>query len=225
MILFRLLSFVVIAGLIGAILFDVRRGRRSWSGVWEFIRNQTGTALRLWRERKRLGPGSSLDNFRRMAYGLSACFLLLLALTGFFPVVVLGEHISGPLLIIHVTAAPLFALCLSAVSLLWAHRSRFDDDDWHIVIDRVHRRRMTRARRIRLALKVGFWLALFFSLPLMGSIILGLFPIFGTEGEATLTRLHGYSALLLLVVSVLEIHLTIAYLESTSDKPSKESRQ
>jgi hypothetical protein len=159
-----------------------------------------------------------------MAYGLSAAFFLLLALTGFLPVLILGKHLSGVFLIIHVTAAPIFALCLSALALLWAHRLRFDEEDWHFVLDPAHRARAGTDRRIRLALKVGFWLVLLFSLPLMGSIILSLFPLFGTEGETMLTRVHAYSALLLLVASILEIHLTIAYVQQISDQPEEEGR-
>jgi hypothetical protein len=152
MTLFRLVATFVIAALVAAILYDVRRGRRSWSGVWGFVRGQTGTALHLWRERKRLAPGSTRDNLRRMSYGLSAGFLLLLALTGFLPVLFLGGHLSGALLIIHVTVAPLFALCLSALALLWAHRLRFDEADWHFVLSASHRRSSTQPQRIRLAL-------------------------------------------------------------------------
>ena len=225
MTLFRLIAGVVITALVAAILYDIRRGRRTWSGVWGFVKGQTGTALHLWRQRAQLARGGTLDNLRRMTYGLSAAFLLLLGLTGFLPVLFLGEHLSGALLIIHVTVAPLFALCLTALAFLWAHRLRFDEDDWHIVLDPMHRKRSTKERRIRLALKVGFWLVLVFSLPLMGSIILGLFPLFGTEGETALARVHGYSALLIMGASIVVMHLTIAYLQHTSEQSSKEIRK
>ncbi|MBP1654485.1 MAG: hypothetical protein H6Q28_1041 [Bacteroidetes bacterium] len=225
MTLFRLVAALVIAALVGAIIRDLRRGGRNWSGVWDFVKAQTRTALHLWGERKKLAPGSTLDNLRRMSYGLSAALLLVLALTGFLPVLLLGDHVSGTLLIIHVTAAPLFAICLSAFALLWAHRLRFDEADWHLVLNPAHRRSSTRSQRIRFALKAGFWLVLVISLPLMGSIILGLFPIFGTGGQEALIRTHGYSALLIFVAAVLAIHVTIAYVQHTSEQTSKESRQ
>jgi hypothetical protein len=56
----------------------------------------------------------------------------------------------------------------------------------------------------------------------MGTIILGLFPLFGTEGEIFLTRAHGYSAILLLVAALVEIHLTIVYVQRTTEQPSEE---
>lgn len=223
MTLFRVIAGLVIAGLITAILRDLRRGRRSWGEVWGFIREQTGTAFGFWRGRQRFTAGSKRGNLRRLTYILSSGFLLVLALTGFLPVLFLGERLSGPLLIIHVTAAPLFALCLSALALLWAHRFRFDEDDWHIVLDPSRRRSSTRQGLMRLALKVGFWAALLFSLPLMGSIIMGLFPIFGTEGQEALVRIHGYSAVCLLLVSIVVIHLTVAYNQDSPERTSKEN--
>lgn len=222
MTLFRILAAVVVIGLTGAILYDLRRQRSGGRNFWEFISTQTGIALDLWRERRRLGPGSTLDNLRRMAYGLSVAFFLLLGLTGFLPVLILGDRLSGTLLIVHVTVAPLFALCLCALALLWAHRLRFDEEDWQFVLEPAHRKAPRLERRVRLALKVGFWLVLLFSLPLMGSIILSLFPLFGTEGETLLIRVHGYSALLFLAASIAEIHLTILYVQQISKKSSGE---
>jgi hypothetical protein len=222
MTIFRVVSGLVIAALLGGIVFDLRRRRRSWHGVRQFVGDQARIAAHVWRERKNLGTGSALDNFRRIAYGLSAGFFVLLALTGFSPVLVTGEHLSGFLLIVHVTVAPLFALSLSALALLWAHRLRFDEEDWRYVLGPGKRRHSGGERRMKLALKVGFWMVLVFSLPLMGTIILGLFPLFGTEGEAFLTRAHGYSAILLLVAALTEIHLTIAYVQRSTEHSSKE---
>lgn len=222
---FRVIAGLVIVALLAAIFYDLRRGRRRWSGVWRFVSQQAGTALQLWRRRGALTPGGTRDNFRRIASLLSGVLFLLLALTGFVPVLFAGDHLSGALLIIHVTAAPLFAVSLSALALLWAHRLRFGEDDWQIVLDPSRRKGTTRARWISLALKIGFWLILVSSLPLMGSIILSLFPLYGTQGQEGLMRIHGYSALLMLVVSVLVVHLTIASLQNTSEQPSKENPQ
>jgi hypothetical protein len=222
MTLFRIVAGLVITALLVGIIVDLRR-RGGWHGVRQFVRDQTRTGAHLWRERKNLGTRSTLDNLRRIAYGLSSAFFVLLAVTGFVPVLLSGEHLSGLLLIVHVTVAPMFALGLSAIALLWAHRLRFDENDWRFVLSPENRRHSRGDQRMRLALKVGFWMVLVFSLPLMGTIILGLFPLFGTEGEAFLTRAHGYSAILLLVAGLAEIHLTIAYVQRTTEQSSKES--
>ena len=90
------------------------------------------------------------------------------------------------------------------------------------MLARDYRRQTGSQGWMRFGIKVGFWAILVLSLPLMGTIILELFPIVGTEGEALLTRAHGYSALALLVAAVLEIYLTIAYVQRFTDHPSKE---
>jgi cytochrome b subunit of formate dehydrogenase len=215
MTLFRIVSGLVTVTLLSAIAYDLRRRRKSWIEVRQFLRGQFKKALHGRQERR-------LDYLRRIVYGMSAIFFVLLGVTGFAPVLLFGDHLSGVLLIIHVTIAPLFALSLSALALLWAHRLRFEEPDWRFVLGLGRRKPPEAALLVRLALKVGFWLALCFSLPLMLTIILGLFPLFGTEGETALTRLHGYSALLLMTVALIEIHLTIAYVQHSTDHPVKE---
>jgi hypothetical protein len=223
MTLFRLTAALVIAGVAGAIILDLRRGRKTWSGTWRMFRDQARSAFASWNERGRMSPGEMNDTLRRLAYVCSAGLFAILAVTGFLPVVLLGDRLSGLLLIIHVTAAPLFAVSLAALALLWAHRLRFQEDDWHILLNPAKRARATRDRWPSLAVKAAFWLVLLCSLPLMGSIILSLFPLFGTEGEEALARLHGYSALLMLPASIAVIHLTISYIRHASEQPSKES--
>jgi hypothetical protein len=141
------------------------------------------------------------------------------------PVLVLGSHLSGMLLVIHVTMAPVFGIALSALALLWAHRLRFDEVDWRIV-EGVGRRSFPGGDAlVRFSLKVGFWIALILSLPLMLTVILGLFPLYGTDGEALLIRLHGYSALLLMITALGELYLIIAYIGHSTEQPLKEQNQ
>ena len=78
---------------------------------------------------------------------------------------------------------------------------------------------------VRFALKVGFWMVLLLSLPLMLTVILGLFPLFGTDGESLLIRLHGYSALLLLITALGELYVIITYVEHTTKQTFKEQTQ
>lgn len=222
MTVFRILSGLAIAALLGAIAYDLRRRGDTWRGLRQSMHDQAKHAARVWKQRKSNGTKSMLDNLRSIVYAVTAAFFLLLALTGFSPVLFLGDHLSGVLLIIHVTIAPLFALSLSALALLWAHRLRFDEGDWRFVLGLGKRRSPGKEMLVGLALKVGFWLVLFISLPLMLTVILGLFPLFGTEGEALLIKGHGASALLLMLVALAEMYLTIAYVHHSSEHPVKE---
>jgi hypothetical protein len=220
MTVFRVISGLAIVALLVAIGYDLRRLGKSWNGIRQVVRDQARNAVAAWSQRKNAGRVRTLDNLRRIVYGISAAFFVLLALTGFAPVLILGQHLSGVLLIFHVTVAPLFALSLSALALLWAHRLSFDDGDWLCLAAFWNRRSPRKEVLVRFALKVAFWLVLLFSLPLMLTVILGLFPLFGAEGEELLIRGHGYSALLLLLVVLAEIHLTIAYVHHSKEGAS-----
>jgi hypothetical protein len=223
MTIFRLVAALVFLGIAGAILYDVRRGRGYWTGAWRLYRNQAKSDLIRWREKTSPSAGSIFEGLRRTASLVSIALFAILALTGFLPVVVMGNRLSGFLLIVHVTAAPLFALSLATLALLWAHRLRFEDDDLHLLLHPGRKTVHSGPRRRSLALKGGFWILLLLSLPLMGSIILSLFPLFGTEGGESLARIHGYSALLMLLAAVVVVYVTVSSIRNASEQPSKES--
>ena len=136
--------------------------------------------------------------------GLVSLLLLIalatLVVTGFLPVIITGGPVSGLILILHVAAGPVFAMCLAFLAITLAAKFRMQAGDAG------HR------------VKWAFWLVLLFAIPLISSAILTMFPIFGTEGQHLLLHLHGYSALLLL----LTIGVTY-YLSQTAGDEPKES--
>jgi hypothetical protein len=216
---FRIIAGLCTVALLAAMVYDLRRISGSWKAAWEFLRLKVRGSLS--------NPGgklTGLGNIRRIAAILSSLLFLILALTGFPPVLLFGSHLSGLLLVIHVTVAPLFALALSALAFLWADRLRFDESDWRVVERALRREPHPKDVLLRFAFKLGFWIVLTLSLPLMLSIILGLFPLFGTDGEALLIRFHGYSALLLMIAALAEIYLIIAYIEHETENTLKEQK-
>jgi hypothetical protein len=223
MTLFRIISVLGIVSLLGAIASVLRRRLKSWRDVWRFLAVQAGDSWRVWSERRVPGPGGILASLRRSVSRLAVVLFLVLLGTGFVPVVFLGEHLSGFLLVIHVTVAPLFALSLASLALLWAHRLRFDTEDWRVARGPGKGRGAAGGSVVRCAVKTGFWLVLFLSLPLMGSIILGLFPLFGTEGEELLIRIHGYSALVLALVALTQIYLLLLSSEKSHNHVAEEN--
>jgi hypothetical protein len=111
-----------------------------------------------------------------------------------------GGPVSGLILILHVAAGPVFAVCLAFLAITLASKFRMQAGD--------------AAHKVKWA----FWLVLLFAVPLISSAILTMFPIFGTEGQYVLLHLHGYSALLL----VLTIAVTY-YLSKNAAEEPKES--
>lgn len=221
MTVFRLIAGLFISALLLMIGYDTRRRFKTWKDAGEFLRRR----IRNFRHGGRRENAGRFDRVRRIVTMASVGLFFILALTGFLPALFLGSHLSGILLVTHVTAAPVFALSLSALALFRAHRLRFDERDWRIAEGFGRGEVPGKNEFVRFALKVGFWMVLVLSLPLMLTVILGLFPLFGTDGEALLIRLHGYSALFLMITALGELYVITAYSEHTTEQPLKEQSQ
>ncbi|MCK5271522.1 MAG: hypothetical protein KAJ52_03055 [Sedimentisphaerales bacterium] len=140
------------------------------------------------------------------------CFVVL-AVTGFYPAMFTGEPLSGYSLMLHATASPVLAVCLVALVLVTAQRNRFDRKDWDHLQMRFSWKSFDEHSTISSATviwrKVFFWLMILLSLPVMLSIVLSMFPIFGTSGQEFLYHLHRYVTLLFVMSGALFGYLAI----------------
>ncbi|MHC4911693.1 MAG: cytochrome b/b6 domain-containing protein [Planctomycetota bacterium] len=154
----------------------------------------------------------SLINFLRMLVYLVAlvCFVVLV-ITGFYPVVFLGEHLSGYLLMVHATFAPVFAGCLAVLALMWADNCRFEKNDWPWLQKLLHGESAAKPAdaKCQLGQKICFWLIVLLALPVILSIVLGMLLPFGTGGQEFLLNLHRYSTLLLAAAAIVHTYLII----------------
>ncbi|MCJ7691923.1 MAG: cytochrome b/b6 domain-containing protein [Sedimentisphaerales bacterium] len=159
---------------------------------------------------------SLLGVLRKLLYLLTLLCFVVLVVTGFYRPLVMDEHLSGYLLMIHATFAPIFAICVAILAIMWAHHNRFETADWPWLL-RVLRRfikmktidEQQSCGRSYLVQKIAFWLIIFLALPVILSIVLGMFPIFGTEGQEFLLNLHRYSTLALTLTAIIHIYLII----------------
>ncbi|MHC4153921.1 MAG: hypothetical protein ACYST6_03200 [Planctomycetota bacterium] len=153
-----------------------------------------------------------LGKFKKLLYLVTMLCVVVLAATGFYPVLILGEHISGYLLMIHVTTGGVFAACLVLLAFTFAHSRRFDEKDWPWLTSLV-RREMQRSRLLPessvLLRKICFWLLIILALPLMLSVVLSMFPLLGTAGQLLLADTHRYSTLAFAVVAIIHTYLII----------------
>ncbi|RPH36253.1 hypothetical protein EHM92_04830 [bacterium] len=198
--IFSTLAFLLLFVLI---TLDMRKQVLKHSTFRIWLRMQWGAVKSIWASRQSMRPGNALGVLRGLFYLLTLVLFMVLAITGFIPVVLFGGHLTGVLLLVHATAAPLFALSLALLSLLWAHRQRFTEENWNTVRNLTARRQVEPDRLQEVVRKACFWLIMAFSLPLILSIILGVFPLFGTEGQEALVLLHGISALLLTITAII----------------------
>lgn len=100
---------------------------------------------------------------------------------------------AGYPLMVHTVCSAVFVLCMAVLVLGRSQRHAFSGTDW-------------KARRcLRLIAKTCYWLLLLLMLPLTLSIILSMFPWFGTHGLETSFHLHRYSAMTFSVTAVLYV--------------------
>lgn len=136
---------------------------------------------------------------RKLVYLLVLLCFLVLVVTGFYPALVLQKPIYGYWLVLHATFAPVFAICLAVLAVMWAENCIFTKDDWLFL----------RSRGNELLRKICFWLVVLLALPVILSIALSMFKIFGTQGQDFLLQLHRYGALLLALAIIVHTYLTI----------------
>ncbi len=159
---------------------------------------------------------SLMGVLRKLVYLLALLCFVVLAVTGFYPTIILGEHISGYLMMVHATFSPIFAICLAVLAVMWASRCRFAYSDWPWFQRIVQRVTLVRSGEEEshcessgLGQKMTFWLIIFLALPLILSIILSMFTLFGTYWQELLLDIHRYTALVFALVGIVHIYLVI----------------
>jgi len=159
---------------------------------------------------------SPMGVLRKLVYLLALLCFVVLAVTGFYPTIILGEHISGYLVMVHATFAPIFAICLAVLAVMWARNCRFNHSDWPWFSRIVQRVTLVKSaseeahyESTGLGQKITFWLIIFLALPLILSIILSMFTLFGTYWQELLLGIHRYTALVFALVGIVHIYLVI----------------
>jgi cytochrome b subunit of formate dehydrogenase len=159
---------------------------------------------------------SLLGALKKLCYIVAVVCFILLGLTGFWPVIVHGEHISGWPMILHATLAPIFAICLAIIAITWAGQNRFETGDcpWlHRLLRRVTRLALPAqdgpCRCAETSLKVTFWAIIILALPLILSIVLSMLPLFGTHWQDFALAAHGWTALVFAVAVLIHTYLAV----------------
>jgi len=198
----RIIALTVFLSIVGILIY---RNRGPLSELKATIRK-----LDWWLSLAGIQPEQVKDDWRKLTSFLIKVSFLVLAITGFLPLMLFGTSVSGIGLLLHVLAAPVFALGLVVVSLLRAHDHRFNKNDWQSLQHVIGKKPPTKKSNPHLAAfakKISFWLILLLTLPLIVSILLGMYPLFGTHGQEALLQLHGYSALLLVLAVVVRLYI------------------
>jgi len=155
---------------------------------------------------------------RKLVYLLALLCFAVLAITGFFPQVVLGKPISGYWLMLHATAAPVFAGCLAVLAVMWAHNCRFDKNYWpwlqkilppFLLSQESRGVNQSTGQKFELVQKTVFWLIIVLALPLILSIVSTMLLNLGTQWQHFLLNTHRYTALLFALVALVHMYLMV----------------
>ena len=179
-------------------MLNIRRGRMMPAAIWKKIKDE----FRIFKNFKGDSTIKFFTRFRKMIYLLTMTLFLILAVTSYLQIVMTGGPLSGWLLIIHVSAAPFFAISLMMAILLWAHLRRFDQQDWQYLQQVVGKKKVPAilAENHDVWEKLNFWLFMVSAIPAILSIIFQLYPVFDTDGMKFLLQVHRYSTLILFIL-------------------------
>jgi len=155
---------------------------------------------------------SLLGKLNKLVYLVAMLCFVVLAFTGFYPALVLGQRLSGYFLMVHVSAGGAFAVCMAILALCWAQQNRFAESDWPWLVRLCYRRprpSVVWPTWPVLPQKVCFWLGIVLTMPLALSIALSMFPLLGTQGQFLLADAHRYTALAFAVVAIVHTYLMV----------------
>ncbi len=127
-----------------------------------------------------------------------------LGVTGMIAAIGYGSRLTGWLWVIHAFAAPVFALGLTCIIVMWARDACFAtyDREWMKYVGGYlgfGKNRRLPADRFNAGQKALLWIIAALGLAALLSGIGRMFPVFGPVGHELLYQVHRYSALLLIM--------------------------
>ena len=137
-----------------------------------------------------------LGRIRKLMYLVAIFAFLVLAATGFWPVMA-GVPIAGWLLMIHVTFGGVFAFCFAFLALTWAQKFVFGGQ------------KMFSCPAEDFIAKASFWAMVLLSLPVILSMVLSMFPLLGSEWQEILLWIHRYSTLGFAIAAIIGTYFVL----------------
>ncbi len=201
---------ILLLALIGGIWFFISAKKKRpdlFSGLGDWMKGQWNHTIATLKDWHNLTLKDSFSITRQFVFLLALLSFFILALTGFIPVIITGHHLGGFLLVVHVVAAPVFVLSIAILAVLAAHFFRFEEGDWAAMKSEMTQNEVSEEKSKLFWRKLLYWLILLLTLPVAMSIVLSMYPIFGTEGQEALLSIHRYSTLLIAIAVIAYTYL------------------
>jgi cytochrome b subunit of formate dehydrogenase len=150
---------------------------------------------------------------RKLAYVFAILSVLVLIVTGFVPTVLMGKTIYGYWLMLHATFGGVFAVCIMGLAVMSSSSNAFSAQDFPAVCrlfkPTLQQDQNAQTRSGKGLAKLCYWFLLTISVVLTFSIVLSMFPLFGTGGQEFLISIHRYCGLAFAAVAIIHTYLFI----------------
>jgi hypothetical protein len=210
--MFRIILIITVIGSSVWLYKAFKRRDIAAGKLWRTIKEE----FSVFKKYNEVEPGQVFVKLRESTYLLTVVFFLILASSAYLQVMIWGGPLTGWLLIIHVTAAPLFAISLMLNILLGAQQKRFNRQDWYYLQQILRQKKilLLRSNDAEFWNKLIFWIFMLCAIPAILAIVLQLYPLFGSVGMENLLSIHRYSTLILFIAAVIHGRLSLQQLNS-----------
>jgi hypothetical protein len=202
--IFRVISIILIAAVIVFVFIKLKPYKVFPKDVWRLLKKDFRENLII---AYRIKTASKIQKVKSIVAHLCAGLFIILFITGFLPVF-FGYHMSGLFIMIHVQAALLLSVCLVVFVFLFSNNNQLSIQELKKIVSEYQQKNKLNPI---IMLKVFYWLILALIQPAMFSIILMLYPIFGTDGLEFLADVHRYSVLLLTISVIFVQYFRIVF--------------
>jgi hypothetical protein len=190
----RAFTFIILITVTASFFYALRKERGIFKRYLGELVSKSKNAFDKVRNPRKLSFGDLIGCLKVLSAFLAAVSAILLAISGFIPFLIFGKPLTGFILLFHVSVSPVFAVSMTIISLLWVKEHIFDSED-NIGLQKYR--------------KMCFWFMILLTLVIMGTIILSMYPIFGSQWQENLLNLHLFSTLLFVAAGVIYSYISI----------------
>lgn len=206
----RILLIIFLFGTVTWFFYALRIGMDKFMQLLKNLTLSSMDSLKKLKNPRSLGSSDIINYLKVLAYFVVVVCALILTATGFIPYFLSGKPPTGYTLVLHVSIAPVFAVCMTLLTLLEAHRHVFNKMDRLRLNYMFNRNQSPESISVKKsAAKLSFWLLIFLTPVVIGSILLSMYPVFNTFGQETLLLLHLLSSLFFLIIGIFHTFLLI----------------
>ena len=194
--MFRYIAFVLLVMTIGWLIIALRSQGTGFKSLGNRLVNSGKILAASIRKIFEITPS---EFSVKILFPATVFSVLILAFTGFVPSVLFGLHLSGYLLVLHMIIAPIFGLCMAMWALIWTKKYVMSEKDWLSVWNSLKTKTNLSKELVQ---KLLYWLLVCLSMIVIFSMLISMFPIYGTNIQEMLLKIHQFSTLFFFILFI-----------------------